>query len=174
MTRAGSFGNLPGAFDGTKMRIGTASAYVRYGGSEDWPVTLFGTVARNFAAESSTVLGERVGDEDDAWIAGLEVGDKQKLAKLGVLYGRIQANALPAQFIDSDFTDGFTNRKGWLLYGTRQIAKNVDFNVELFKSDEIQDDGAFDGCRPDCGPFTDSIENADRYRLRTDLIIKFN
>jgi hypothetical protein len=172
--RAMSFGNLPTAFDGTKMRIGTASAYVTYGGAEDWPVTVFGTVARNFAAESSTVLGERVDDEDLGWIAGLQVGDKRKLAKLGIVYGEIEANALPAQFIDSDFTDGFTNRKGWLLYGTRQLAKHVDFNVELFGSDKIEDDGAFDGCRPDCGPYAESIQNADRYRLRTDLIIKFD
>ena len=61
-----------------------------------------------------------------------------------------------------------------MLYGTRQIARNVDFNVELFKSDELEDDGAFDGCRPDCGPYTESIQNADRYRLRTDLIIRFD
>jgi hypothetical protein len=172
--RAASFGNLPSAFDGTKMRIGTASAYVQYAGFEDWPVTVFGTVARNFAAESSTILGERVDDEDLGWIAGLQVGDKKKLAQLGFLYGEIEANALPAQFIDSDFTDGSTNRKGWMLYGTRQIATNVDFNVELFKSDQLEDDGAFNGCRPDCGPFTESVENSDRYRLRTDLIIKFD
>jgi len=172
--RAASFGNLPNAFDGTKLRIGAASAYVQYAGFEDWPVMVFGSAARNFAADSSTILGERVDDEDFGWIAGLQVGDKKKLAKLGFLYGEIEANAVPAQLFDSDFTDGFTNRKGWMLYGTRQIAKNVDFNVELFKSDQIEDDGSFDGCLPDCGPFTESLQNVDRYRLRTDLIIKFD
>jgi hypothetical protein len=172
--RAMSFGNLPNAFEGTKMRIGAASAYVAYEGVEGWPVTVFGTIARNFSADRSTILGESVGDEDDAWIAGLQIGDKRKLARLGLVYGEIEANGVHAQLFDSDFTDGVTNRKGWMLYGTRQLAKNVDFNVELFKSVEIEADGAFGGCRPACGPYTESIDNADRYRLRTDLIIKFD
>ena len=69
----------------------------------------------------------------------------------------------PAMMPDSDFADGFTNRKAWTLYFSRQILKNTDINVTLFKSDRLER-----------GPlFAESVAGSDRYRLQTDLQVKF-
>ena len=67
-------------------------------------------------------------------------------------------------FPDADLFDGFTNRKGWTVYGSRQILPNTEFAVTLFFSDELR------ASTPD---FERSVANADRIRLQTDIKVKF-
>jgi hypothetical protein len=147
------------------MSAGEVAAYVRYNGIEDWPVLVFGHVAQNFDAESlfDPVTLASAGEEDIGWGVGFEVGDKKKYVKIGAGYYELEANFFPAMMPDSDFSDGFTNRSAWTLYFSRQILKNTDINVALFKSDRLER-----------GPFyATSVAGSDRYRLQTDLQVKF-
>jgi hypothetical protein len=141
---------------------GDLSVYLRLTGIEDWPVLLYGQIAKNFDAVSST-LGVGAGDEDLGWGLGLEVGDKKQLASFGVAYFSFGANFWPAQFIDSDFTDGFTNRKGWAFYVAREILPNTELSMQLFVSDEIRESSSF----------ATSVSGGERVRLQTDLLVKF-
>jgi hypothetical protein len=147
--------------EGRPFSVAEAGAYFTYSGLESWPVTVYGTYARNLDAKTSRLTG--AGAEDTAWGVGVEVGDSKKYAKLGVGYWHIEANAFPSMFIDSDFLDGRTNREGYAFYGSRQILANTEVKVTLFVSDEIQDDA----------PFLASVRNAERMRLQSDIVFKF-
>ena len=78
-------------------------------------------------------------------------------------------------FTDSDVFDGRTNGKGWFLYGTRQLWTNVDFNMELFISEELDNDifGATGNAGPLPDPWQDAVLFHDRIRLRTDISVRF-
>lgn len=147
------------------ISAGELAAYLRYDGLEDWPLLVFGHLAQNFDAESlfDPVTLASAGEEDTGWGVGVEVGDKKKYVKLGAGYYELEANFFPAMMIDSDLSDGITNREVWTLYVSRQIFENTDINVTLFKSDRL-----------DRGPlFANSVDGSDRYRLQTDLQVKF-
>lgn len=150
------------AGDGDTLDAGELAVYLRYTGLERWPVLVFGQIAQNFDARESDLFD--VGEEDSGWGVGLEVGDKKEIAVLGVGYFYLEANVWPARFTDSDYLDGFTNRRGWAFWATREILPNTDLNVELFVSDSLRD------TVPGLGP---SLVGADRIRLRTDIQVKF-
>lgn len=163
MDRATAGGNLSlgltGDALGQSLEVGELFGYLRWTGSEKWPVTLYGTLARNFDAESA--LGADA--EDFAYGFGLEIGDERKVVKLSGTYFHMEANAFPAPFVDSDVFDGRTNRGGFMFYGLRRIWKNTNFRLTLLVSDEIEDDPIF----------ATSVADAERYRLRTDLLLNF-
>ncbi len=151
-----------GAVTDDDYRVVEIAAYARYKGVESWPVLLFGHYARNLDAGTvSTFTGS---DEDTAWGVGVEVGDKKEFVKLGFGYYEAEANYFPAQFTDSDLFDGFTNRKGFTVYGSRQILPGTDLNLTLFSSQEL---------RSGLPVFARSVGNADRLRLQTDIVVKF-
>lgn len=139
------------------------AAYLRFGGLEGWPLTVYGQIGQNVDAEDS-VLFPGVEGEDLGWILGAEVGDRKNLVALGIAYARFEANFWPAQFTDSDLFDGFTNRQGWAFYGAREVLPNTELSVTLYVSDAIRD--TIPG-------FDTSIANANRLRLQTDLQVKF-
>jgi hypothetical protein len=157
-------GNLPGIIDGAgDIDVGELGAYAAWKGVEGWPVTLFGYLSNNFSARSSSLTPE-ADDEGLGWSVGVEVGDKKHVVALGLAYMLLEANAFPSQFVDSDYLDGVTNRKGFWFWGSRQILPNTDFNVSLFVTDPVDDD------LPD---FADSVAGADRLRLQTDVVVGF-
>jgi hypothetical protein len=161
--RMAVFGNVAdGLADTDSLDAGELAAYVRYSGIDGWPVLVFGQIAKNFDAQESALFD--VGEEDMGWGVGLEVGDKKELAVFGVGYFYLEANVWPARFTDSDWLDGFTNRKGWGIWATKEILPHTDLNVELFLSDRLRDEV------PGLGP---SLAGADRIRLRTDIQVKF-
>jgi hypothetical protein len=91
------------------------------------------------------------------------VGDAKRVVLLGVGYYALEADFAPALYIDSDLTDGFTNREGWTFYGTRQIFPNTELTLELFVSDPIEESA----------PFATSVADSERIRFRTDVLVKF-
>ena len=123
-------------------------------------------MVNNFSAQS--LSGSNVGREGLGWSAGLEIGDKKKYVMLGAGYFLIQANAGPARLIDSDLFDGRTNRKGWAIYGAKQILANTDLQFKLFLGEPLEDDITIDGT-----PYVDALEDSDRIRLQSDVIVKF-
>ncbi|HKC51622.1 MAG TPA: putative porin, partial [Myxococcota bacterium] len=114
--RSEANGNLPSAFS-PDMRIVESSGYVNWAAFEQWPLTVWATWARNAAAQSAVIDGVSVGDNDTAWGFGVEAGDAKKIVRLGVAWQHIEANAVSAQYTDSDMFDGKTNRQGWAVYG---------------------------------------------------------
>jgi hypothetical protein len=169
-TRAAASGSiLDGLTEGAptneagNFNVGDLTAYVKLSMIENWPILFYGQIAKNFDADDSQIFGS-AGKEDMGWGVGVEVGDKKKYVMLGVGYFHFEANFWPAQFTDSDLFDGFTNRKGWAFYGSREILPNTELAVQLFLSDEI---------RSSTTSFPTSVSGAERLRLQTDLIVKF-
>ena len=155
-TTEASFGNLtPNDFS-----VLETSAYVRFKQIQGWPILLSAGIAQNISAEN--VAG--AGKQDVGWNAGLEVGDKKRVALFGLGYYHEEANFAPAQFTDSDLFDGYTNRKGWMFYAQRQLLENTDVQVTFFKDDPIETSDAF---------AIPGASSSDRYRLMTDLVVAF-
>jgi hypothetical protein len=154
---------LTGSELGGRAGILQTSAYLRCTCFEAWPVTLYGSFSDNLSAEDS-VLFPGTGKESIGWLVGLEFGDKKRFVQLGAGYIHLEANAFPSMFVESDFVDGQTNRKGWMVYGSREIFKNTDLNLTAFLSDAIED------ATP---AFDDSITGAHRLRLQADVLVKF-
>jgi hypothetical protein len=145
------------------FRVIEVGGYVRYDAIEGWPILLVGHYAKNLDAVSSDLF-PAAGPEDTGWGIALEAGDKRHVAALGVGYYHMEANYWPAQFMDSDITDGITNRAGWHVYGKREVLPNTDLSVELLWDEPI---------RTSLPDFDNSVPNSERVRLRTDIIVKF-
>jgi hypothetical protein len=126
------------------------------------PVSVYGGWSRNLSAEASQLLA--VSPESDAWNAGVELGSsKSGFGQVGLMYVWIEANAFPSQFIDSDFLDGYTNRKGGVLFYGRQVASGIDCNATVMVSDAIvktQD-------------LSTSVRDSQRTRVQLDVTYKF-
>jgi hypothetical protein len=87
---------------------------------------------------------------------------------IGGGYYHVEANFSPSQFTDSDLFDGYTNREGFLVYMAREIFKNTELNLTFFSGQEIEDGADFDLSVVD-----PDVTSAERYRLQTDLVVKF-
>jgi hypothetical protein len=135
------------------------SAYAQSTHFAEWPLLLHAHYAKNLDAAAIPGAGE----QDTGWGVALEVGDAKQVVLLGVGYYALEADFAPALYIDSDLTDGFTNREGWTLYGTRQIFPNTELTLELFVSDPIDESA----------PFAISVADSERIRFRTDVLVKF-
>jgi hypothetical protein len=159
---AGNFG----LSNDRRVDVGDLRGWFKYTGIADWPILVYGNVANNFSAQ--TLPTSNVGKESLGWSVGLEVGDKKKLVRMGVSYFWIEANSGPGRYIDSDLFDGRTNQKGWTLYGDKRILSNTDLAFKLFFSDPLQDDLRIDG-----ELYEPALENSDRIRLQTDVVVKF-
>lgn len=161
LTRTNETGSL--ISDERDYSVAELAAYGRIKKFERWPILVYAHVAQNLEARSPAGLD----DEDIGWGAGVEVGDKKRIL-LGAGYYHVEANFSPGQFTDSDLFDGFTNREGFLVYAAREVFKNTELNLTLFSGDAIEDDPAFD-----LSVIDPDAPSAERYRLQTDLVIKF-
>jgi hypothetical protein len=160
-----SGGNVPdgltGSATGGRLEVVETQAFLTFAAGS-WPLTAFGGYSTNLSAEASEIYDD-VGKNDVAYHVGIEVGDKKKVIKLGLAGYRIEANAFPSQFIDSDLLDGRTNRKGLLFYLSRRFMRNTDFNMQLFASEPVSTDADLE----------ESVENSERTRLQVDLLYNF-
>jgi hypothetical protein len=151
---------LTGDPEGGTLNVAEGGAFIALGGSEKWPVNLFGSASFNTSATESDSIPE-AGKEEKGFLAGADVGSKKKAIRVGVAYAYIEANAFPSQFIDSDYLDGVTNRQGLIVWLQRQLLKNTDAGVTLFHSDAINHD------------LSSSVEDSERFRIQVDLVLKF-
>ncbi len=169
---------LTGSTANEEMAVIEAGGYVRWDAHESWPVLVYGDWSQNLDAEEGALAGVTtlpcaggcvpnsigVQDEDVAWGVGMEVGSPKEYVKLGAGFWHIEANAFPSQFIDSDITGGFTNREGFIFYGSRDVFANTTANLTVFVGDEIDDTLA---------EFVDSVLDAERVRVQADMVFKF-
>jgi hypothetical protein len=150
---------LTGNAAGGDLQVVETQAFVRV---SSLPVVAFGGFSNNLSAEASQTFS--IDKANLAYNVGLEGGNKKKYVHLGAAYFHIEANAFPSQFIDSDLFDGTTNRRGGMVYGSRQLFKGTDFNVKVFRSDAIE---------TELPAFEDSVKDSERTRLQIDLVYKF-
>jgi hypothetical protein len=169
--RSAANGNLANAFD-PDMRVIESSGYVTFAPLEEWPTTVWGTWAENLSADGATIAGVFVGAEDQAYGFGVEAGDAKRLLRLGVAYNYVEANAVPAQYTDSDMFDGRTNRRGFAIYGFREVWTNTELRLTFWDGHPIRTTNSGGGA----GPFnisTTTDSQADRLRMQADLNFKF-
>jgi hypothetical protein len=176
-------GNTPGGLTGdvrgghaTVLELGSyATLYL----IEDWPLSLYGNFSYNFGAEKATVVNPatsqvfspplvatgsfRADREPIFWVLGADFGDKKKNVKLRMQYTWMEANAFPAQFIDSDLHDGVSNRKGFVWGATRSVMENADVVLTAFLSDAIRKTSAYQN----------SLAASDRFRLQANFVLSF-
>ena len=166
--RAAKFGNIPdgltGDSTGGTLRVVEGQAFFRLG-SEKWPLTIFGGAGVNTSAAVSDSVPS-AGKADRAYNVGVEIGSKKKAVRLGLAALHVEANGLAAQFIDSDYLDGVTNRKGLIGYVQRQILKGTEFTTTLFYSDVIDPDAVL-------SEYESLRISSERFRIQVDLTAKF-
>jgi len=151
--------NFGGLTDNSSINLVDFRAWVDCKAVSDWPGRLYGNYLINTSAQSTVYSGK----EDSAWSLGLEAGDKKKYVMLGVAYFNVEQNSTLRNMTDSDLFDAKTNRKGWAIYGARNLAKNVDFKLTLFDMD-VLDKQVF---------LNTGDSDAKRVRLQTDIELKF-
>ena len=161
--RTSSGGNIPdgltGSTAGGEMTVVGTQAYVK---TKKWRLLAYGGYSKNLSAEPSQLF-PGVGKESIGYNFGIEGGDKKRIVRIGGAYYYLEANAFPSQFIDSDLLDGYTNRKGPVVYLTRYLFKGVDFKFTGLVSDAIETSS----------DFAESVKNSERVRLIFDLVYKF-
>lgn len=160
-----------GLTKGRSVNVGDLRAWFEFTGIEDWPILVYGNVVNNFSAQS--LPNSNVGREGLGWSAGLEIGDKKKLVMLGASYVLIEANAGPGRLIDSDLFDGRSNRKGWAIYGAKQVLKDTDLKFTLFLGEPLRDDITVVNSAGEPQPYVPALEDSDRIRLQSDVVVKF-
>jgi hypothetical protein len=126
------------------------------------PLVVSGGYSDNTSAAAS-VIYEGVEKNSVAYNFGFELGAKKKALLGGLGWYHIEANAFPAQFIDSDLLDGYTNREGLLFFLAKTVMKNTDLGLQFFRSDAIETGEGFG----------ESSKNSKRNRLQIDMIYKF-
>lgn len=154
---------LTGDADGGTMGILATAFYLRSTYFEILPMTLYASYSNNLSAEASALFPP-AGKENEAWLVGIELGDKKKYAQIGAGYAHLEANAFPSMLVESDLYDGQTNRKGWLVSGTRELFSNTDLILTAFLSKAIN---------TALPAYEDSVSGAHRLRLQADLLVKF-
>jgi hypothetical protein len=156
------FGNIPGGLsNGDGVDIGDVRVWALFAGIDDWPILVFGRFMKNFSAQSNSLYD--AGREDIGWSAGVILGDKKKYLSIGAGYFWLEANAVPAQFMDSDIFDGTTNGQGWGIFGAKQIYPRTDLEFSLFLGDALNEDILW---QP-------AVARSNRVRLRTDVRVNF-
>jgi len=143
------------------IQIGEGAGFVTVVPHDLVPIVFYGSYAHNFSAHPSLV--SNADSEDDAWGAGVLVGDKVRLVAIGFGYYYVEANAFPSMYVESDVLDGTPNREGFVWSVQRQLFENVDLGVRVFKSKRIEGGTAF----------VNSGAASDRIRGQADLTLKF-
>jgi hypothetical protein len=159
------------------VTISEGTAFVSWSGIEGWPAIVWGTLAHNFSAESGTVNGAPVDAEDTAYGFGIEIGDPKELFLIGVEYSYIPANAVLSLYTDSDMFDGYTNREGFGVYLSRELAANTELKLSLWDGEPIKTTASGGGDGPfnpdDFSTWTTGSHQADRRRFQADVNFKF-
>lgn len=96
------------------------------------PLRFFVDYAQNMEAEVNAVAQDNL---DTAYAVGMQYGAASSTRgswEFGVLYQEIEKDALFGQLLDSDFGDGNTDSKGFVIKGGYTVARNWTLNATLF------------------------------------------
>jgi hypothetical protein len=144
------------------------------------PLRAFIDYAQNTKAAVNPVANDKL---DTASAVGLQYNAASAAKgswELGVLYQEIQKDSLFGQLVDSDFGDGNTDTKGFVIKGAYTIARNWTLNGTLFlnelSNDVPQTVTVFDQTTPALPYDSRNITNVfdrDYKRLQLDLNFRF-
>jgi hypothetical protein len=143
------------------------------------PLRFYADYAQNTAAEVNAAAQEKL---DTAYALGVSYGAASAVKgtwEFGVLYQQIEKDALFGQLVDSDFGDGNTDSKGFVLRGGYTVARNWTVNATLFlnelSNDVPQSVTVFNELTPAPLDTTviNGVLNRDYKRLQLDLNFRF-
>jgi hypothetical protein len=102
------------------------------------PLRVYVDYAQNLEAEVNAVAQEKL---DTAFSSGISYGAAAAKGtwEVGVLYQKIEKDSLFGQLLDSDFGDGNTDAKGFVVRGGYALARNWTVNATLFLNDLSND-----------------------------------
>jgi len=103
------------------------------------PLRMFVDYAQNMEAEINPVAQDEL---DTAYAVGVQFNAASAVKgswEMGVLYQQIEKDALFGQLLDSDFGDGNTDTKGFVIKGGYTFARNWTVNGTLFLNDLSND-----------------------------------
>jgi hypothetical protein len=143
------------------------------------PLRIFADYAKNSAAEVNPVTLDEL---DTALAFGVSYGTASAVKgtwEFGVLYQKTEKDALFGQLLDSDFGDGNTDTKGFVVRGGYTVARNWTLNATLFlndlSNDVPQSVTVFNDATPT--PYDTTVINGifdrDYKRLQLDLNFRF-
>jgi hypothetical protein len=142
------------------------------------PLRFFIDGAKNTAAEVNPVAGEKL---DTAYSAGITygaAGAAKGTWEMGLIWQKTEKDALFGQLLDSDFGDGNTDTKGFVLRGGYTVARNWTLNATLFmnelSNDVPQSVTVFNTATP--APLDTTVltvNDRDYKRLQLDLNFRF-
>jgi len=143
------------------------------------PLRFFIDYAKNDGAEVNPVAAKKL---DTAYAAGISYNAATAVKgtwEVGLLYQKIEKDALFGQLLDSDYGDGNTDTKGFVIRGGYTLARNWTLNATLFlnelSNDVPQSVTVFNTATPaplDTTVLT-PIFDRDYKRLQLDLNFKF-
>ena len=143
------------------------------------PLRMFVDYAQNLEAEVNPVANDKL---DTAYAVGVQFNAASAVKgtwEFGLLYQQIEKDALFGQLIDSDFGDGNTDTKGFVLKGGYTFARNWTINGTLFlnelSNDVPQTVTVFNESTPaiyDTRNIT-NVFDRDYKRLQLDLNFRF-
>jgi hypothetical protein len=120
------------------------------------------------------VAGEKL---DTAFSAGVTygaAGAAKGTWEMGLIYQQTEKDALFGQLLDSDFGDGNTDTKGFVVRGAYSVARNWTLNATLFmnelSNDVPQTVTVFNGTTPQV---ITGVFDRDYKRLQLDLNFRF-
>ena len=142
------------------------------------PLSLWANYAVNTAAEKGSVgpagaVDRFVNDTlDTAYALGVGYGraSNPKTWAVAAWYQYVEANALFGQFVDSDFGDGTTDSKGWVLRGTYAPVRNLNVMATYFMNDRFMDVAPMRGTTPSLYEVGNDISYD---RLQLDINYRF-
>ncbi len=142
------------------------------------PLTLWAQYAVNTAAEEGSVGPAGAADPfmndtlDTAYSIGASYGraSNPKTWAVAAWYEYREANSLFGQFVDSDFGDGATDSKGWVMRGTYAPVRNLNVMATLFLNDRFMDVAPTRGTSPSQYEVGNGI---DYTRLQLDINYRF-
>ncbi len=103
------------------------------------PLRFFVDYAQNLEAEENPTARDKL---DTAYSAGISYGAANATKgtwEFGAMYQQIEKDALFGQFLDSDFGDGNTDTKGFVVRGGYTVARNWTVNATLFLNELAND-----------------------------------
>jgi hypothetical protein len=115
---------------------GSADLTAQLGGR---PLRFFIDYAQNQEAEVNPAAGKKL---DGAFAAGIQYGAASASKgtwELGLIYQQVEKDALFGQLLDSDFGDGNTDTRGFVVRGGYTVARNWTLNATLFLNELAND-----------------------------------
>jgi len=103
------------------------------------PLRFFVDYAQNMEAEVNVVAQDKL---DTAYAVGVQYGAasaNKGTWEFGLLYQQIEKDSLFGQLLDSDFGDGNTDTKGFVIRGGYTVARNWTLNATLFLNELAND-----------------------------------